>query len=149
MTLRAWNVLNAIAHFRRRFTLLFTSTLSLRITPIDIALSRPTPELPELKISMTTNFRPMNAAVRPASAPPHSAPETAGVRRSGEEDLRKRILSSSLLESADLPDSPTLDLMPQLQRSGPSIVKTRSGSVLSRGFILKTDHYPSGRPTRF
>ncbi|KAI0768012.1 inositol hexakisphosphate-domain-containing protein [Trametes elegans] len=35
--------------------------------------------------------------------------------------------------------------MPQLQRSGPSIVKTRTGSVLSRGFILKTDHYPSGR----
>ncbi|KZT01378.1 uncharacterized protein LAESUDRAFT_731226 [Laetiporus sulphureus 93-53] len=38
-----------------------------------------------------------------------------------------------------------LDIMPQLQRSGPSIVKTRTGSVLSRGFILKTDHYPSGR----
>ncbi|KAI0649419.1 inositol hexakisphosphate-domain-containing protein [Trametes meyenii] len=35
--------------------------------------------------------------------------------------------------------------MPQLHRSGPSIVKTRTGSVLSRGFILKTDHYPSGR----
>ncbi|KAH9945040.1 inositol hexakisphosphate-domain-containing protein [Epithele typhae] len=35
--------------------------------------------------------------------------------------------------------------MPQLQRSGPSIVKTRQGSVLSRGVILKTDHYPSGR----
>ncbi|KAI0783947.1 inositol hexakisphosphate-domain-containing protein [Irpex lacteus] len=35
--------------------------------------------------------------------------------------------------------------MHQLQRSGPSVVKTRSGSVLSRGFILKTDHYPSGR----
>ncbi|KAI0027879.1 inositol hexakisphosphate-domain-containing protein [Vararia minispora EC-137] len=35
--------------------------------------------------------------------------------------------------------------MPQLQRSGPSIVKTRTGSVLSRGFILKTDFYPSGR----
>ncbi|KAH9928428.1 inositol hexakisphosphate-domain-containing protein [Amylocystis lapponica] len=35
--------------------------------------------------------------------------------------------------------------MAQLQRSGPSIVKTRTGSVLSRGFILKTDHYPSGR----
>ncbi|KAI9061062.1 hypothetical protein FKP32DRAFT_1576534 [Trametes sanguinea] len=35
--------------------------------------------------------------------------------------------------------------MPQLQRSGPSVVKTRTGSVLSRGFILKTDHYPSGR----
>jgi hypothetical protein len=36
------------------------------------------------------------------------------------------------------------DLMPHLHRSAPSIVKTRSGSVLSRGFILKTDHYPSG-----
>ncbi|KAA1467713.1 hypothetical protein DENSPDRAFT_832824 [Dentipellis sp. KUC8613] len=35
--------------------------------------------------------------------------------------------------------------MPQLQRAGPSVVKTRTGSVLSRGFILKTDHYPSGR----
>ncbi|KAI9453330.1 inositol hexakisphosphate-domain-containing protein [Russula earlei] len=35
--------------------------------------------------------------------------------------------------------------MPHLLRSAPSIVKTRSGSVLSRGFILKTDHYPSGR----
>jgi hypothetical protein len=36
------------------------------------------------------------------------------------------------------------DLMPHLHRSAPSVVKTRSGSVLSRGFILKTDHYPSG-----
>jgi len=36
------------------------------------------------------------------------------------------------------------DLMPHLSKSAPSIVKTRSGSVLSRGFILKTDHYPSG-----
>ncbi|KAL6297864.1 inositol hexakisphosphate-domain-containing protein [Sparassis latifolia] len=41
--------------------------------------------------------------------------------------------------------STTIDLMPQLERSGPSVVKTRTGSVLSRGFILKTDHYPSGR----
>ncbi|KAJ6610725.1 inositol hexakisphosphate-domain-containing protein [Mycena sp. CBHHK59/15] len=39
----------------------------------------------------------------------------------------------------------SLDLMGHLQRSGPSVVKTRTGSVLSRGFILKTDHYPSGR----
>ena len=37
-----------------------------------------------------------------------------------------------------------LDLMDLLQRSESSVVKTRSGSVLSRGFILKTDHYPSG-----
>ncbi|PPQ64143.1 hypothetical protein CVT24_008773 [Panaeolus cyanescens] len=38
-----------------------------------------------------------------------------------------------------------LDLIDILNRSEPSVVKTRNGSVLSRGFILKTDHYPSGR----
>jgi hypothetical protein len=40
--------------------------------------------------------------------------------------------------------STSLDLMDVLQRSESSVVKTRSGSVLSRGMILKTDHYPSG-----
>jgi len=38
----------------------------------------------------------------------------------------------------------SLDLINLLERSEPSVVKTRNGSVLSRGFILKTDHYPSG-----
>lgn len=32
-----------------------------------------------------------------------------------------------------------------LIRSEANIVKTRTGSVLSRGMILKSDHYPSGR----
>ncbi|GJJ08366.1 hypothetical protein Clacol_002580 [Clathrus columnatus] len=32
-----------------------------------------------------------------------------------------------------------------LTRSEANIVKTRTGSVLSRGMILKSDHYPSGR----
>ncbi|THH28320.1 hypothetical protein EUX98_g5857 [Antrodiella citrinella] len=44
-----------------------------------------------------------------------------------------------------LPSPDPVDLMAQLHRSGPSVVKGRTGSVLSRGFILKTDHYPSGR----
>ncbi|KAI9567360.1 inositol hexakisphosphate-domain-containing protein [Boletus coccyginus] len=35
--------------------------------------------------------------------------------------------------------------MVSLKRAEPSIVRTRTGSVLSRGFILKTDYYPSGR----
>jgi hypothetical protein len=39
----------------------------------------------------------------------------------------------------------SLDLLSHLKRSGHSLVKSRSGSVLSRGFILKTDFYPSGR----
>lgn len=38
-----------------------------------------------------------------------------------------------------------LDLMGSLKRAEPSVVKTRTGSVLSRGFILKTDYHPSGQ----
>ena len=37
-----------------------------------------------------------------------------------------------------------LDITPSLQKAVHSVVKARTGSVLSRGFILKTDHYPSG-----
>ncbi|EJD06892.1 uncharacterized protein FOMMEDRAFT_75682 [Fomitiporia mediterranea MF3/22] len=40
---------------------------------------------------------------------------------------------------------PVLDETAQLQRAVHTVVKSRTGSVLSRGFILKTDHYPSGR----
>lgn len=47
--------------------------------------------------------------------------------------------------SSDPQNGISLDLMGHLQRSGPSVVKTRTGSVLTRGFILKTDFYPSGR----
>ncbi|VDC06830.1 unnamed protein product [Peniophora sp. CBMAI 1063] len=55
-----------------------------------------------------------------------------------------RTSSSQARLSTDRDDG-SLDLVPLLQRSGPSIVKSRNGSVLSRGFILKTDFYPSGR----
>lgn len=54
------------------------------------------------------------------------------------------------VDTARVSDSPSkdgvrpLDLMVSLKRAEPSIVKTRTGSVLSRGFILKTDYYPSG-----
>ncbi|KAG6879608.1 hypothetical protein C0992_000636 [Termitomyces sp. T32_za158] len=50
--------------------------------------------------------------------------------------------SSSIKESVN---EASLDLTGLLQRSEPLVVKSRTGSVLSRGFILKTDHYPSGR----
>jgi hypothetical protein len=59
---------------------------------------------------------------RPQSSPPHAVSERDGS------------------------PGPIMDLMAHLHRSAPSVVKTRSGSVLSRGFILKTDHYPSGKP---
>jgi len=61
--------------------------------------------------------------------------------------VASRVLSESNASSPSQDPNPTVsvDLMSQLQRSGPSVVKTRTGSVLSRGFILKTDYYPSGR----
>lgn len=105
---------------------------------------------------MAMHIRPSNGVqqlggLRPASAPPQSASEVShGVpvpaprRAAVEGGLRRRLLNNSLVDETDLPDAPPLDLMPQLQRSSPTIVKTRSGSVLSRGVILKTDHYPSG-----
>jgi hypothetical protein len=69
-----------------------------------------------------TSASPFPIIQRPQSSPPHAIPER------------------------DASSGPISDLMPHLHRSAPSIVKTRSGSVLSRGFILKTDHYPSGKP---
>lgn len=41
-----------------------------------------------------------------------------------------------------------LDITPSLQKAIHSVVKARNGSVLSRGSILKTDHYPSGKHSK-
>jgi len=65
--------------------------------------------------------------------------------------LDKPATSSDATSATDSVASPRkdgvrpLDLMVSLKRTEPSIVKTRTGSVLSRGFILKTDYYPSGQ----
>ncbi|OCH86618.1 hypothetical protein OBBRIDRAFT_890367 [Obba rivulosa] len=82
---------------------------------------------------------------RPSSAPPGTA--RAGSLPTSTGSAVQRLRTEHLLEGASghSPTAAPLDLMPQLQRSEPSVVKTRNGSVLSRGFILKTDHYPSGR----
>ncbi|KAF7336949.1 hypothetical protein MVEN_02131300 [Mycena venus] len=80
----------------------------------------------------TSKSEPLND--RPSSIPPGALGH-------------HRILSAGDFHNAQkgLTNGTSLDLMAHLQRSGPSVVKTRTGSVLSRGFILKTDHYPSGR----
>ena len=93
---------------------------------------------------------------RPSSAPPSTSPRNHFPSSLGASPpvasaippATQRLLS----ESGTIPRGPSpelgpepLDLMPQLLRSGPSVVKTRTGSVLSRGFILKTDYWPSGK----
>lgn len=66
----------------------------------------------------------------------------------GRSSVPRRVMSESAAGSGAVRAPPAastpLDIMAQLLRAGPSVVKTRSGSVLSRGFIMKTDHYPSG-----
>ncbi|TFK28151.1 hypothetical protein FA15DRAFT_753712 [Coprinopsis marcescibilis] len=85
---------------------------------------------------------------RPSTAPPESHPVQHARPILIPASLRKHDRQPSeplpvVAKEAQLPEP--LDLMGFLKRSEASVVKTRNGSVLSRGFILKTDHYPSGR----
>ncbi|KAF5366650.1 hypothetical protein D9615_010603 [Tricholomella constricta] len=89
---------------------------------------------------------------RPASAPipVPRAPRASSIERSSSippgSRSRSRMTHERAIDSTTntAPDM-SLDITDLLQRSEPLVVKTRTGSVLSRGFILKTDHYPSGR----
>jgi hypothetical protein len=59
--------------------------------------------------------------------------------------LRKpRTASESMISMAGKQAVAPLDLMGNLKRPEPFVVKTRAGSVLSRGFALKTDYYRPG-----
>lgn len=79
---------------------------------------------------------PVPSVTLPSNMPPHLTPTK--LRVSSESSIY-RMKDKALASGAGV------DIMSHLQRSESTIVKTRSGSVLSRGFILKTDHYPSGR----
>lgn len=73
-----------------------------------------------------------------------TAPVLTNTPLSASPPLATRLAALKKENGSSLNVSSGLDLSPQLQRSVLSTVKSRSGSVLSRGFILKTDHYPSG-----
>ncbi|KAF5327539.1 hypothetical protein D9619_004360 [Psilocybe cf. subviscida] len=75
------------------------------------------------------------SASRPGSIPPARNPKMPASSSD----------SISSKQTRDSNEATSLDLIDLLERSEASVVKTRNGSVLSRGFILKTDHYPSGR----
>ncbi|KAF8825263.1 hypothetical protein HHX47_DHR7000589 [Lentinula edodes] len=86
-------------------------------------------------------------SVPPLPAPMINPEQDIPRPSSGAPQNHRRNFNAAPLASISRSSTPgnSLDLMSSLQRSGPSIVKTRTGSVLSRGFILKTDFYPSGR----
>ncbi|KAJ7649811.1 inositol hexakisphosphate-domain-containing protein [Roridomyces roridus] len=88
---------------------------------------------------------------RPGSVPPSLPTSRSDPLNARPSSIPPGILNHHRISSGDAKDpqkvsgDTSLDLMAHLQRAGPSVVKSRTGSVLSRGFILKTDHYPSGR----
>ena len=85
------------------------------------------------------------ATSRTQSIPRNHARTASGSTQSIPPSLRNHTRTASDSHSSkDSTVANPLDLMDLLQRSESSVVKARSGSVLSRGFILKTDHYPSG-----
>ncbi|KAG1726694.1 inositol hexakisphosphate-domain-containing protein [Suillus paluster] len=117
-------------------------------------MDNPTPPFayPEVSAMHTSQRRRLATTLsvdgvigRPASVPlvGRSAPQLVSA---GVEALKtSRVASESKISMTGTQAVAPLDLMGNLKRAEPSVVKTRSGSVLSRGFILKTDYYPSGR----
>lgn len=110
---------------------------------------------PAMSIRQEVLEKSLSEEVRPASVPPALHPRRSLLSSSRPSSIPPSGTrhSARLSPSASEPHFPKdpagrelaqLDLIDLLQRSEPSVVKTRTGSVLSRGFILKTDHYPSG-----
>ncbi|KAG1720160.1 inositol hexakisphosphate-domain-containing protein [Suillus lakei] len=92
-------------------------------------------EVSAMHISQLSTTSLDDATERPASAPWWI----------GRLSKTYRVASESTISIPGKQAVTPLDLMGNLKRAEPSVVKTRTGSVLSRGFILKTDYYPSGR----
>lgn len=86
----------------------------------------------------------LRGALRSSSAPPSDSYNAPSPDLASDSPMTPRRLSTDPPSNPNVATSTSLDLMNFLRRSEAAVVKTRSGSVLSRGFILKTDHYPSG-----
>ncbi len=87
-------------------------------------------------------------AMRPAQSEPISFGRPSSIPPALGERNAQRVISESHVTGRRSPANNAGGTpLDSLQRLLPSVVKSRSGSVLSRGFILKTDHYPSGELT--
>jgi hypothetical protein len=120
------------------------STISIWIYCVFLTMDHP------ISMQDSDDRYPRSTSVPPPSRPFPSIPGRGASNSPTPSSMSKRKTTGSFSSTTDKEDesATTLDLMSHLQRSGPSIVKTRTGSVLSRGFILKTDYYPSGTSRR-
>lgn len=84
-------------------------------------------------------------AMRPSQSEPISFGRPSSIPQALAERNAQRVISESHVTGRKSPANGSGGTpLDSLQRLLPSVVKSRNGSVLSRGFILKTDHYPSG-----
>ncbi|KAG8748240.1 hypothetical protein FRC10_007629 [Ceratobasidium sp. 414] len=88
---------------------------------------------------------PAFAVGRNASPPARPVPATSSPHHGRAASGSGSMLLSSTRPVSNNSNVRLLDNSPTLIRATASVVKTRTGTVLSRGCILKTDHYPTGR----
>lgn len=97
-----------------------------------------------LQLSRILGSHTAMAELRPNAHPVSAQSPLAGHLSPRDSSPRPSLSGTKLTPSPNESVQP-LDLMVNLKRSETSVVKTRVGSVLSRGFILKTDYHPSGQ----
>lgn len=73
---------------------------------------------------------------------PHTPANASGVLPDRLNTLPQSITMST--QETPLQSPPILDATETLLHAMPAVVKARTGSVLARGFVLKTDYYPNG-----
>jgi hypothetical protein len=88
---------------------------------------------------------PAFATGRTASPPARPSSATFAAHHGRSSSGSSSMLLSTMKPAASLSNVRLLDNSPSLIHATPSVVKTRMGTVLSRGCILKTDHYPTGK----
>ncbi len=96
-----------------------------------------------IKTSNTVAYHHIPGFVTPPALPPVAAHRAVARSPMSDGQLRAESPSPPLKGRHTTSGSLALDNMGKLQRTD-FIIKARSGSVLSRGSILKTDHYPTG-----
>lgn len=100
-------------------------------------------------LSAAMDERAQSASPRPhqkqknrSTSDPHTPVRALSVLPDRLNSLPPSMSISTQVTPPQLP--PILDATETLLRAVPAVVKARIGSVLARGFILKTDYYPNG-----
>nr|XP_031859044.1 uncharacterized protein CI109_005550 [Kwoniella shandongensis]KAA5526116.1 hypothetical protein CI109_005550 [Kwoniella shandongensis] len=105
----------------------------------------PTPRSPpQQHAHLPTRPSPLSAPVTAGSSPKARRVSLAAAEASSSK-LSSVVSSSKLNGINQNGKGRVLGLQEKLRKEVDGVVKRRSGGVLARGYILKTDHYPTGR----